>query len=82
MFLFEGMHLKTSTLIVVLTIVPFRGPILVPRWSGAVHMLPTSVVGGSKPRPCAFYLVPDSCTISAVEWRRIDCTGDVQEAEG
>lgn len=83
MFLFEGMHPKPSTfrggahdseL--------FRGPILVPCWSGAFHVLPTSVAGGSKSRPCTFNLISDSGTMSAAEWRRADRVGDIQEVEG
>ena len=84
MFLFEGIaHSKMSTLkSSAHDSEPFRSPILVPRWSGVVHVLPTSVVGGSKSRPCTFHLVPGSCTMSTTEWRRVDRIGDIQEVEG
>ena len=60
----------------------FRGPILVSRWPGSVHLLPTPPIGGSKSRQCAFHPVSGSCAVSTTEWGRVDRIGDVQEVEG
>lgn len=75
------MRPNAFTSIAMLTSELFRGPILVPRWLGVVHVLQTPIVRGSKPRQCAFYLIPDSCTMSTIERRRLDRIGDVQEVE-
>lgn len=57
-FLFEGNYLAKSTFIdCAHDSEPFRGSVFIPRWSGAVNMLPRSLVGGSKPRPRTFHLV-------------------------
>ena len=61
---------------------PIRDPILIPHWSGVVLVLPRCLVGGQKPGPRAFHLVPDSHTIATVKRRRFNRVGDVEEVEG
>jgi len=82
-FLFEGIN-PTTFIIVGSTHDGdlFRGPILVPRWSSTVYVLPTSVVGSSKSRPGAFHLVSGSYAMSSAKRRCVNRVGDIKKVEG